>query len=69
MGYNYCLVSKTRGWAQYRLPYDIVLEILRFLEWRILEITLLDIIVNKYGTGQITVVGNKTPFIQLLEKI
>jgi tRNA-2-methylthio-N6-dimethylallyladenosine synthase len=65
----YCIVPKTRGPECYRPMETIIDEIQWLAEYGAKEITLLGQIVNHYGNRQMPNVNDKSPFVQLLEKI
>lgn len=69
MNCSFCIVPKTRGNERYRPMHEILDEIEELAESGIKEVTLLGQIVNAYGRGKFARVDNKTPFVQLLEKI
>lgn len=66
---SYCIVPKTRGREYYRPMNDIVDEAIYLAQNGIKEITLLGQIVNKYGNNAIPHCDNKSPFVQLLERL
>ena len=69
MNCSFCIVPKTRGRERYRSMDDIVEEVEKLTTKGVREITLLGQIVNAYGRGVFKRIGNKTPFVQLLEKL
>ncbi|MGB1128046.1 MAG: tRNA (N6-isopentenyl adenosine(37)-C2)-methylthiotransferase MiaB [Opitutales bacterium] len=65
----YCIVPKTRG-AERGRPMESILEEVRELAAQgTREITLLGQIVNQYGVREFPFVDQKSPFVQLLEKV
>lgn len=66
---SYCIVPKTRGREYYRPMNNIVDEAVYLAQNGIKEITLLGQIVNKYGNNIIPFYNNKSPFVQLLERL
>jgi tRNA-2-methylthio-N6-dimethylallyladenosine synthase len=66
---SYCIVPKTRGRESYREMDDILSEVNFLAKNGIKEITLLGQIVGNYGGRTMPIVGGKTPFVQLIEKL
>lgn len=66
---SYCIVPYTRGPEQYRNMDSIVDEIKFLADNGTKEVMLLGQIVNNYGLGKYQYIHNKSPFVQLLEKI
>ncbi|MDR1528414.1 MAG: tRNA (N6-isopentenyl adenosine(37)-C2)-methylthiotransferase MiaB [Puniceicoccales bacterium] len=66
---SYCVVPRTRGNEQYRPMEDIVEEAKFLAANGIREITLLGQIVNNYGGRLMPMLDDKTPFVQLLERL
>ena len=66
---SFCIVPKTRGKERYRSIESIIEETHELVEGGTKEVTLLGQIVNAYGRGSLPKVNNKTPFVQLLEKL
>jgi len=65
----YCIVPKTRG-AERGRPMNSILEGVRELALNgTREVTLLGQIVNQYGVREFPFVDQKSPFVQLLEKV
>ena len=69
MNCTFCIVPKTRGKERYREIHDICDEIKLLRDKGVREITLLGQIVNAYGRGVFKRIDEKSPFVQLLEKI
>ncbi|MDR0595486.1 MAG: tRNA (N6-isopentenyl adenosine(37)-C2)-methylthiotransferase MiaB [Puniceicoccales bacterium] len=66
---SYCIVPKTRGTETYRSMEDIIAECETLVKNGTKEITLLGQIVNNYGQNTLANVNEKSPFVQLLERI
>jgi tRNA-2-methylthio-N6-dimethylallyladenosine synthase len=66
---TFCIVPKTRGEERSRPMDDIVREAEELLANGTREITLLGQIVTSYGRREFPMVGGKTPFVQLLERL
>ncbi|MBC2607033.1 tRNA (N6-isopentenyl adenosine(37)-C2)-methylthiotransferase MiaB [Pelagicoccus albus] len=69
MNCAFCIVPKTRGRERARPIEEIVDEVTGLAESGVKEITLLGQIVTSYGRRDFPVVGGKSPFVQLLERI
>jgi tRNA-2-methylthio-N6-dimethylallyladenosine synthase len=66
---SFCIVPDTRGKERGRPIGDIVGEVRHLAENGVKEVTLLGQIVNLYGRTEFPRVGNKSPFVQLLEAV
>jgi len=66
---TFCIVPKTRGEERSRPMDDIVREAEELIANGTREITLLGQIVTSYGRRELPMVGGKTPFVQLLERL
>ena len=66
---SYCIVPKTRGAERARPMAAIVEEIEQLAAKGTREVTLLGQIVNQYGIREFPFVDQKSPFVQLLEKV
>jgi len=69
MNCTFCIVPKTRGKERYRSIASITKEVQELVDRGVREVTLLGQIVNAYGRGSLPRIDNKTPFVQLLEKL
>ncbi|MDG0964370.1 MAG: tRNA (N6-isopentenyl adenosine(37)-C2)-methylthiotransferase MiaB [Opitutales bacterium] len=69
MNCTFCIVPKTRGKERYRSIESITKEVQGLVERGVREVTLLGQIVNAYGRGFLPRIDNKSPFVQLLEKL
>jgi tRNA-2-methylthio-N6-dimethylallyladenosine synthase len=69
MNCAFCIVPKTRGRERARPMEQIVDEATALAEQGIKEVTLLGQIVTSYGRRDFPVVGGKSPFVQLIERI
>jgi tRNA-2-methylthio-N6-dimethylallyladenosine synthase len=66
---SYCIVPKTRGAERARPMDEIIAEIKELAASGTREVTLLGQIVNQYGIREFPFVDQKSPFVQLLEKV
>jgi tRNA-2-methylthio-N6-dimethylallyladenosine synthase len=66
---SYCIVPKTRGTERARPMEAIIEEIEELAANGTREVTLLGQIVNQYGIREFPFVDQKSPFVQLLEKV
>ena len=66
---TFCIVPSTRGSERSRAIADIVQEVEGLVARGVREVTLLGQIVNLYGRHELPRVGEKTPFVQLLEAV
>ena len=66
---TFCIVPQTRGAERSRSIGEIVAEVRDLVSRGVKEITLLGQIVNLYGRHEFPKIGNKSPFVQLLEAV
>ena len=66
---TFCIVPSTRGSERSREIADIVQEVEGLVARGVREVTLLGQIVNLYGRHEFPRVGDKSPFVQLLEAV
>jgi tRNA-2-methylthio-N6-dimethylallyladenosine synthase len=66
---TFCIVPRTRGAERSRSIDEIVREVRGLVARGVKEVTLLGQIVNLYGRHEFPKVGNKSPFVQLLEAV
>jgi tRNA-2-methylthio-N6-dimethylallyladenosine synthase len=66
---TFCIVPQTRGAERSRSIDEIVTEVRDLVSRGVKEVTLLGQIVNLYGRHEFQKVGNKSPFVQLLESV
>ena len=66
---TFCIVPSTRGSERSRAIADIVQEVEGLVARGVREVTLLGQIVNLYGRHEFPRVGEKSPFVQLLEAV
>ena len=66
---SYYIVPKTRGAERARPMDEIIAEIKELAASGTREVTLLGQIVNQYGIREFPFVDQKSPFVQLLEKV
>ncbi len=66
---SFCIVPDTRGPERARPIADIVEEVRTLASKGIREVTLLGQIVNLYGRHELPRLGDKSPFVQLLEAV
>ncbi len=66
---TFCIVPSTRGSERSRAIADIVQEVEGLVARGVREVTLLGQIVNLYGRHEFSRVGDKSPFVQLLEAV
>ncbi len=66
---TFCIVPSTRGSERSRAIADIVQEVEGLVARGVREVTLLGQIVNLYGRHEFPRVGEKSPFVQLLDAV
>jgi tRNA-2-methylthio-N6-dimethylallyladenosine synthase len=66
---TFCIVPQTRGAERSRTIEQIVAEVRELVSRGVKEVTLLGQIVNLYGRHEFPKIGNKSPFVQLLEAV
>jgi tRNA-2-methylthio-N6-dimethylallyladenosine synthase len=66
---TFCIVPQTRGSERSRSIDEIAAEVRDLVSRGVKEVTLLGQIVNLYGRHEFPKIGNKSPFVQLLESV
>ena len=66
---SYCIVPKTRGTERGRPMDEIIAEVKELAATGTREVTLLGQIVNQYGIREFPFIDQKSPFVQLIEKV
>jgi tRNA-2-methylthio-N6-dimethylallyladenosine synthase len=65
----FCIVPQTRGAERSRTIEQILAEVRELVSRGVKEVTLLGQIVNLYGRHEFPKIGNKSPFVQLLDAV
>src|SRR5438046_4546631 len=66
---TFCIVPQTRGAERSRTIEQVVAEVRELVSRGVKEVTLLGQIVNLYGRHQFPKIGNRSPFVQLLDAV
>ena len=66
---TFCIVPQTRGAERSRTIEQILAEVRELVSRGVKEVTLLGQIVNLYGRHEFPKIGNKSPFVQLLDAV
>ncbi len=66
---TFCIVPRTRGSERSRTIDEIVAEVRGLAAQGVREVTLLGQIVNLYGRHEFPKIGDRSPFVQLLEAV
>jgi len=66
---TFCIVPQTRGAERSRTIEQILAEVRELVSHGVKEVTLLGQIVNLYGHHEFPKIGNKSPFVQLLDAV
>jgi len=66
---TFCIVPQTRGAERSRTIEQILTEVRELVSRGVKEVTLLGQIVNLYGRHEFPKIGNKSPFVQLLDAV
>src|SRR5438128_10628429 len=66
---TFCIVPQTRGAERSRTINEIVGEVRELVSHGVKEVTLLGQLVNLYGRHEFPKIGNKSPFVQLLDAV